>query len=101
MLTTPQVIEILKGHSLQLQQDFGLEGLVLYGSYAQEKQGSGSDVDLLYELKEGYSMSLVRLQKLQQFVGNLLQVDKVETVNKQYVNPIIYSHLQKHAITIF
>ena len=101
MYSTSETIQLLQQHADNLQQRFGLSGLVLYGSYAQDKQHAESDIDLMFELKVGHTMPLMRLQKMQQYLQELLQVSKVETVNRKYVNPVVYSNLQQNAITIF
>lgn len=96
-----EVLNILKQHNEELKTRFGLSGLVLYGSYAKGNQQPGSDIDLLYELPEGSHMPLMRLQKLQNYISNLLAINKVEVVNRKYMNPVVLKDVQQYAITIF
>ena len=96
-----QVINILKQHNEVLKTRFGLSGLVLYGSYAKGSQRAESDLDLLYEVPEGNHIPLMRLQKMQEYIGTLLGVSKVEAVNRKYINPVVFKDIQQYAITIF
>ena len=95
------ILAILKQHNEVLKARFGLSGLVLYGSYAKGNQQADSDIDLLYELPEGSHMPLMRLQKLQNYISNLLGINKVEVVNRKYMNPVVLKDVQQYAITIF
>lgn len=101
MNSGPEISDILKQHNEELKTRFGLSGLVLYGSYAKGNQQPESDIDLLYELPEGSHMPLMRLQKLQNYISNLLAINKVEVVNRKYINPVVLKDVQKYAITIF
>lgn len=101
MNSGPEISDILKQHNEELKARFGLSGLVLYGSYAKGNQQPESDIDLLYELPEGNHMPLMRLQKLQNYISNLLAINKVEVVNRKYINPVVLKDVQKYAITIF
>ena len=96
-----QVINILKQHDQELKTRFGLSGLVLYGSYAKGNQQAESDVDLLYEIPEGNHIPLMRLQRMQKYIGTLLGVSKVEVVNRKFINPVVFTDIQQYAITIF
>jgi predicted nucleotidyltransferase len=101
MNSGPEILNILKQHNEELKTRFGLSGLVLYGSYAKGNQQPDSDIDLLYELPEGSHMPLMRLQKLQNYISNLLAINKVEVVNRKYINPVVLKDVQQYAITIF
>ena len=96
-----EILNILKQHNEELKTRFGLSGLVLYGSYAKGNQQPDSDIDLLYELPEGGHMPLMRLQKLQNYISKLLAINKVEVVNRKYINPVVLKDAQQYAITIF
>lgn len=74
---------------------------MLYGSYAKNTVSASSDVDLFYEMQEGCHMTLRRLQRLENFVNGLLQVDNTEFVNKKQANPVVLRNALNYAITIF
>jgi predicted nucleotidyltransferase len=56
MLPTHILIQILQQHKAYLQERFGVERLVLFGSYANNKQQEDSDVDILYSVSPGKSI---------------------------------------------
>ena len=101
MTSTPSLIQILQQNKAQFQERYGLESLVLFGSYAKNKQQEESDVDLLYGVAPGNTMPLMRLQHLEQFISQLVQVPKIELVSKNHVEPIIELAIQKEGIVVF
>jgi len=101
MLTAKLVGDKLKQNKEYLENEFGLKSLILYGSYAKNTFSEKSDVDLFYEMQEGCHMTLRRLQRLENFVNGLLQIDKTELVNKKQANPVVLRNALNHAITIF
>ncbi len=101
MLPTNSLIQILQQNKPFLQERFGVESLVLFGSYARNNQREESDVDLLYGVVPGKTMPLMRLQNLAQFISHLIQDRKIELVSKNHVEPIIESHIQKEGIVVF
>ena len=101
MLSTQTLIQILQQNKAHLKERFGVESLVLFGSYASNKQGTESDVDLLYGIIPGKTMPLMRLQNLEQYISQLIQVPKIELVSKNHVEPIIESTIQKEGIVVF
>ena len=101
MLTAKLVGDKLKQNKEYLENEFGLKSLILYGSYAKNTFSAKSDVDLFYEMQEGCHMTLRRLQRLENFVNGLLQIDKTELVNKKQANPVVLRNALNYAITIF
>ena len=101
MTSTPSLIQILQQNKAHFQERFGLESLVLFGSYASNNQQEESDVDLLYGVAAGNTMPLMRLQHLEQFISQLVQVAKIELVSKNNVEPIIELAIQKEGIVVF
>ena len=101
MLLTHTLIQILQQNKAHLKERFGVESLILFGSYASNKQGAESDVDLLYGIIPGKTMPLMRLQNLEQYISHLIQGRKIELVSKNHVEPIIESHIQKEGIVVF
>ena len=47
MKTKQEIIESLQEHKAELQQRFGIEGLALFGSFADGTHNERSDVDIL------------------------------------------------------
>ena len=101
MKTKHQIITLLSANKAYLKERFGLEKLVLFGSYAKDEQREESDVDLLFEVEPNSTMPLMRLQNLERFIADLLDISKIELVRKKYAEPIIYSQIEKQGIAIF
>jgi len=101
MLPTQTLIQILQQNKAHFEERFGIESLVLFGSYASNKQRAESDVDLLYGIIPGKTMPLMRLQNLEQYISHLIQVKKIELISKNHVEPIIESTIQKEGIVVF
>ncbi len=101
MLTREQIIQILRDNKTYLQNRFGLESLVLFGSYGRGDQHEESDIDFLYELPQQSSMPLLRLVRLEEYIGQILHIKKVEMVRKKYIEPIIYNQIKNQGIAIF
>lgn len=101
MLETNSILNTLRQNRDYLRERFGLQSLVLFGSYARNQQQEGSDIDLLYRLLPGKTMPLMRLKNLEQYIGGLVQQSKVELVSGRHVEPIIGTTIQKEGIVIF
>jgi predicted nucleotidyltransferase len=101
MKTIAEIQDLIAAKKDFLLSRFGIAHLVVYGSYAKGKATDSSDLDLMYELADGCGMTLTRLQNLEQFFRDLLQVDKIELVRKQFMEPIISAAVQKEGVAIF
>ncbi len=101
MLETGAILQLLRQNQDYLRERFGLQSLVLFGSYARNQQHEGSDIDLLYQLLPGKTMPLMRLQNLEQYIGGLVQQSKVELVSGRHAGPIIGMAIQKGGIVVF
>ena len=101
LLQTKDIIEKLRAEKEHFQQRFGVASLVLFGSYAKNKQKAGSDIDFMYELPPNGTMPYMRLIHLEQYISALLGIEKVEMVNKSYAEPIIFQQIQQQGIAIF
>lgn len=87
--TKKDIIEVLQQSKAVLNQRFGVEELGLFGSYAKDAQHEESDIDIVYHLKEGATLGLLALIDMEEFMKLALEVDRVDLVNKRYLNPVI------------
>ena len=101
MLLADSIIQKLQQNQAYLKERFGVESLVLFGSYARNTQQAESDIDLLYSVTSGRTMPLMRLQNLEHYIRELVQSKKVELVSKNHVEPIIEQSIQKEGILVF
>ena len=51
-MTKIEIVEFLKEHKIELQDKFGVEKIVLFGSYAKDMAHDESDIDIAIETKE-------------------------------------------------
>ncbi len=101
LLQTDTIVEILRQNQDFLRERFGIQSLVLFGSFARNQQRQDSDLDIQYRLVPGSRMPLMRLQTLEKYLGNLLHLPKIELVPGNHTEPIIHSSIQKDGIVVF
>lgn len=53
MKTRTEVLEVLCSLKAELRERYHVESIALFGSYAREEQGEGSDIDVLVEFGSG------------------------------------------------
>ncbi|WOX57089.1 nucleotidyltransferase family protein [Methanoculleus receptaculi] len=53
MKTRTEVLEVLRSLKAELRERYHVESIALFGSYAREEQGEGSDIDVLVEFGSG------------------------------------------------
>ncbi len=99
-MTKTNIIQVLQAHKSAFAEQFHITDIGLFGSYATDQAHSNSDVDLVYELLEGKRLGLQEVYDLEVFVKDVLQVEKVDLVNRKYMNPIIESEMEKSVIYV-
>ena len=99
-MTKTNIVEILQANKSGFVQQFHITYIGLFGSYSKDSQQADSDVDIVYELMEGRRLGLQEVYDLEVFVKKLLNVEKVDLVNRKYMNPIIESEMEKSVIYV-
>ena len=99
-MTKTNIIQTLQAHKSAFAEQFHIRDIGLFGSYATDQAHPDSDVDLVYELLEGKRLGLKEVVDLEVFVKGLLQVKKVDLVNRKYMNPIIEHEMEKSVIYV-
>jgi predicted nucleotidyltransferase len=94
------IINKLKENKATLERNFNISKIGLFGSYSIDSSNEESDIDLIYELKEGKRLGLKEIHQLETFVKNLFNLDKVDLINHRYVNPIIENEINKSVIYV-
>lgn len=56
-----QILHRLRQHKRYLEQEFGIARIGLFGSFAMDAAGPGSDVDLLVELRRPIGLRFMEL----------------------------------------
>lgn len=100
MKTKEQVLGKLRAAKSDLLQKFPISQLALFGSYSKGTQDQESDVDILFHPQEGVLFGLEATLGLQDYLLRLLEVEKVDIVNKKYINPIIELDIEDSLIYV-
>lgn len=82
-----QFIQTLRTHLLELQEQYGIRSLWVFGSYVRGEERNASDLDLLVEFDER-PLSLLKFVALERYLSDLLGV-KVDLVEKDVLKPAI------------
>lgn len=98
---TKNIIATIKKEEAYLKSRYFIKHIDLYGSYAKGQQQKGSDIDLLYTTVPNGTMTLSRLKSIENYLSQLLVIDKVELVSKQSINPIVAKNIENYAVSIF
>ncbi len=83
MKTKQQIIEILAACKPEVEKNFGVKRLALFGSYARGEQKPDSDVDILVEVGPEIGLGFVTLaDRIEQLLG-----EPVELVSTRAIKP--------------
>ena len=94
------IIRILRKNKEVLEQKFSISKIGLFGSYSTNTFTEDSDIDLVFELKEGKRMGLKEVSDLEIYFKKLFKIEKIDLINNKYVNPIIKNELDKTVIYV-
>lgn len=89
LLTAEEIVQRLHTHRDRLRQDFKLQRIGLYGSYARNEATTESDIDLVYQPMNGHSVGFCLLLDLEEFLEAVLETENLDLVNLRYMNPIV------------
>ena len=59
--TRDEVLQILRNELPYLRERYGVVRMAVYGSYAKNIQGKGSDIDILVQLSKPLGLDFIRL----------------------------------------
>ncbi len=90
---------ILRRRLPELQQDYGVQGLWLFGSYVRGEARSRSDLDVLVEFDDRSTLSLFEYIELENRLSDWLGV-KVDLVEKKGLKPAIGRHVLQEAVPV-
>ncbi|MGC4130000.1 MAG: nucleotidyltransferase domain-containing protein [Bergeyella sp.] len=83
-----------------LKEKFNIEKIALFGSFATEKNTENSDIDLLIEYKEGDKLNYFEEENLRNLLEQELGTEKIDLVNRKFINPVIHFFAQKSLIYV-
>lgn len=92
-LSREEIITILKQELPRLKEQYGVERIVLYGSYAKGKQKNKSDIDVLVDLKETPGFEFFSLNdRLEEILGRKVDLATFDHYKSSFHNPR-YKHI--------
>ena len=88
-----QVIEILRREMPYLREKYGVEKIILYGSFARGNQKKTSDVDILVDLRKPLGFAFIELaDTLEEKLGRKVDVATLAHYKRSFGNPR-YKHI--------
>jgi len=94
-MTLNEVKYKIKEHKADLEQNFRVKEIGIFGSYARGDQRDRSDVDVLVEFDE--PVSLLGVVKLENYLSDLLQI-KVDLVPQKDIRYELRERILKETI---
>ncbi len=92
-----KIKNILAGHKNQIEKQFYVKEIGVFGSYVRGRQNKKSDIDILVAFKQ--PVGLFKFMDLEEYLENLLKID-VDLVSKKALKPRIGEHILKEVVYI-
>ncbi len=83
---------LIKQNKLNLQNEYGVKRIGLFGSYVRKEETADSDIDILVEIER--PTGLFKFMKLENYLSILLG-KKVDLVTKKSLKPAIGKRILK------
>lgn len=93
--TLKEIKEVLARHRADLEREYGVKRIGVFGSYARGEPGKRSDIDILVEF--GQPVGYFKFMKLEERLGELLGV-KVDLVTEGALKPHIGRRVREEVI---
>ncbi|MEZ4986814.1 MAG: nucleotidyltransferase domain-containing protein [Saprospiraceae bacterium] len=100
MMTKQDVLDVLKESKPHLNEKFKIAELGLFGSYSTGNNNPESDIDILYLLEEGKQLGIEAIYELEEYMKKVLKVDRLDLVNRKYLNPIIELEIEDSLVYV-
>lgn len=91
MKSIKELKRVLKEHQKEIQRDFKVKRLALFGSYIRGEQSKKSDLDVLVEFREPVGFEFIHLAD---YLQDLLGV-KIDLVTKAALKPNRWKYISK------
>lgn len=97
MRTTQEYIDLIKAHAAELQEQFGITSMRLFGSVARGEHHEGSDIDLFVVMPPKFYNHILAAQYLESLLG--CSVDLVQ--DHRNLRPFFREQIERDGINIF
>lgn len=88
---------ILREHKQELENEYGVKAIGVFGSYIKNREKKESDIDILIELQK--SIDLITFVHLKNYLSELLDIN-VDLVMKKALKPKIGERILKEVVYI-
>ena len=95
MFTTQYILQQLQQIKPQLQKDFQVREIALFGSYARNEQHENSDIDLMVTLEKPSYINLCRTRYL---IQSYLPGINVQVLSKKGIKPAYFESIKQDLI---
>ena len=97
MRTSQEYIDIIRSHSAELRQQFGITSMRLFGSVARNEHREGSDVDIYVTMPPKFFNYIQAAQYLEELLG--CSVDLIS--DHKNLRPFFKEQIERDGIDIF
>ena len=97
MITTEEIIALIAAHAQELQTQFGITSMRLFGSVARGDHHEDSDVDIFVTMPPKFFKYIEAAQYLEQLLG--CHVDLI--CDHKNLRPFFKQQIEQDGITIF
>ena len=98
MHSRDEILALLLAHRDELQRDFGVERIALFGSAARNDSGPDSDIDVLVDIPG--ALTLFQLVALRLRLEEVLDVPRVDVVLRDSILPPIRDAILAEAVSV-
>jgi len=96
-----QILNYLKTKKDELHNQYGITSLGLYGSYARDEATKDSDIDIFYKRDDNFELqSGLEFLNISDKLAFELDVDKVDFVSLEHMNPVVKYYAKKDFIYV-
>ncbi|MCD4712086.1 MAG: nucleotidyltransferase family protein [Clostridiales bacterium] len=99
MKSKDQIIDFLSESKSQLQKEFHITKIGLFGSYARDEQNENSDIDLVVEFEENTENLYDLKIGLKQYIKDHLQLN-VDICREKYIKPRFRNRILNQTIYV-
>lgn len=99
MITKAEILDYLETKKADLESEFQVTKIGLFGSYAREEQTENSDIDLLIEFAPGTKSLSDKKDKIRSMFKAQFQRE-VDLCREKYIKPYFRSQILQSAIYV-
>ncbi|CAD5243797.1 nucleotidyltransferase family protein [Thermococcus camini] len=97
MKSLEEIREILRAHMGELQRNYCVREVEIFGSYARGEQSENSDLDILVEFEK--PVGLLTISMLQIYLSELLGIE-VDVIPKNSLRKELWDDVSREAVKV-